>query len=460
MISSDTKFEKMTSLEMRSTVVLSALYFMRMMGFFMILPVFSLYAQHLEGTTPALIGLAIGAYGLTQAILGIPFGWMSDRIGRRPVLVFGLIIFAMGSIVAANADSIAGVILGRVIQGAGAIASVIMAFAADLIREEHRTKSMAAIGMSIGAAFMLAMVTGPIVAHWVGVRGIFWLTAGFALGGIGLLFLLPGKVATRVHRDAGAIPAQLGEVLRNPELLRLNFGIFSLHVNVTAFFVVMPLVLRDHVGIPASSHWEVYFPVMLLSVLAMVPFVIQAEKHRRMKIVFVGAIILLSIAQACFAIFYDNFYIVMFLLLLFFTAFNLLEATLPSLVAKIAPISSKGTAMGMYSTSQFLGAALGGTMGGWLYGAFGLLGVFLACAMVAFVWGMVALTMQNPRYLATQLIRLRPDCMGDIGHLVLKLTQVRGVAEAVVIAEEGVAYLKVDRKALDVDALSEFSATL
>lgn len=447
----------MTSLELRATIVLASLYFMRMMGFFMILPVFSLYAQHLEGTSPTMIGLAIGSYGITQAILGVPFGLVSDRIGRRPVIVFGLILFAIGSIVAANATSIHGVIVGRVIQGSGAIASVIMAFAADLVREEHRTKSMAAIGMSIGAAFMLAMVAGPIFAHLIGVPGIFWLTAAFAFSGIGLLFLLPGQVATRAHRDAGTIPSQLGEVLRNPELLRLNAGIFALHVNVTAFFVVIPLVLRDRVGIPAAAHWEVYLPVMILSLLAMVPFVIQAEKHRRMKSVFVGAILLLSVVQAFFAVLYSHLFFVLILLFLFFTAFNLLEATLPSLVAKIAPISSKGTAMGMYSTSQFLGAALGGSAGGWLYGAFGLLGVFLACAMVAFGWALVATTMQNPRYLSTRLVRLKSDYLTDVGHLVLKLTEIRGVAEAVIIAEEGVAYLKVDRNALDEDSLMEFS---
>ena len=448
----------MTRAELRSAASLAGIYALRMLGLFMILPVFALYADELEGTTPALAGLAIGIYGMTQALLQIPFGLVSDRIGRKPVIIFGLLVFALGSMMAATADSIQGVIAGRAMQGAGAIAAAVMALTADLIREEHRVKAMAIIGMSIGASFAAAMILGPVLNTWIGVPGIFWLTAVLALLGISVVVLLvPTPVVSRVRRDAEAIPSQFASVLRDSQLLRLDIGILSLHAILTASFVVLPLALRDQAGLPAARHWEVYLPVLLLSMPMAIPFILQAEKHRRMKQVFVGAILVIALAEFGLYRFHSDLLTIAIMLFVFYSAFNLLEAILPSLIAKMAPPDSKGTAMGFYSSSQFLGAFLGGAAGGWLHGRYGMGSVFLFCALLALVWLIFAATMKNPRYLTTRLLRVGEMDAASARLLSQKMTAVQGVAEAVVIGSDGVAYLKVDQHALDEDALTEFA---
>jgi len=334
--------------EVRSAVSMAGIYALRMLGLFMILPVFALYAGDLEGATPALAGLAIGIYGLTQALLQIPFGLVSDHIGRKPVIVFGLLVFAAGSVVAATADTMFMVIVGRALQGAGAIAAAIMALTADLIREEHRVKAMAIIGMSIGVAFALAMVLGPVLNTWIGVPGIFWLTAVLAIGGIAVVVLMvPNPAVSCVRRDAETVPAQITSVLRDSQLLRLDLGIFSLHLILTASFVVLPLALRDLAGLPADQHWLLYLPVLVLSLPMAIPFILAAEKYRRMKQVFVGAIAVIALVQAALALFHTSVLSIALLLFVFYAAFNLLEAILPSLIAKMAPPDRKGTAMGV-----------------------------------------------------------------------------------------------------------------
>lgn len=444
----------MTRAELRASLSLAGIYMLRMLGLFMILPVFSIYAHHLEGATPALIGLAISAYGLTQALLGIPYGLWSDHVGRKKVIAFGLLVFAGGSVVAAMADSIWGVILGRSIQGAGAVASVVMALAADLTREEHRTKAMALIGISIGISFAVSMVAGPVLEGVIGVKGIFWIIAGLALTGIAVLYIIvPTPVTSRFHRDAEAQPAQFGKVLNNPELLRLDFGIFSLHAILTATFVVIPLVLRDTVQLETASHWKVYMPVFLLSMFAMVPFVILAEKRRKMKAVFVSFIVIVAVANVGLLFGANNVYAIGFLLFVFFTGFNLLEATLPSMISKVAPSELKGTAMGVYSASQFFGAFVGGVCGGMIYGAFGKPDVFAFCAILALVWALVALRMASPRHLSSLLINFGNLGTDEAVALSAKLLKVPGVVEAVVLADDGVAYLKVEKDKLDKRAL-------
>lgn len=450
---------KMTPGEKRAAISLAGIFSLRMLGLFMILPVFSLYAQHLEGVTPTRVGLAIGAYGLTQAIFQIPFGMLSDRFGRKIMIAIGLLIFALGSAVAAMSTSIDGVIVGRALQGAGAIAAVVMALAADLSREEHRTKIMAVLGISIGVSFAVALVMGPILDGWIGVPGIFWLTAALALGGIVIVYgVVPRPVSSYPHRDAEPVPALFKRVLADSQLLRLNFGIMALHMMLTASFVALPLALRDEAGLPSPQHWYVYLPVLVLSVAAMVPFIIIAERQRRMKQVFLGAIVALGLSEFGLAWFHGELIGIVLMLFVFYTAFNLLEANLPSLISKMAPPESKGTAMGVYSSSQFLGAFLGGISGGWLYGAYGFRGVFLFCAIVAAVWFLVAMSMKSPRYLSSYLLKVGRVNEEEARELSARLTLVRGVAEAMVVAEEGVAYLKVDQKALDEQALRVFSA--
>jgi MFS family permease len=448
----------MTSTEKRASVSLALIYALRMLGLFMILPVFAIYAENLEDSTPLLVGVALGVYGLTQAILQIPFGIASDRLGRKRVIAFGLLIFALGSVVAATADSMWGVIYGRALQGAGAIAAAVMALAADLTREEHRVKAMAMIGASIGLSFAFSLVAGPMIDAWVGVSGIFWITAILALGGIVVLYAgVPTPVRSRFHRDAEPIPSQFKTVLKNPELIRLDIGIFVLHMVLTATFVVLPLVLRDQVNLDSARHWWVYLPVLFLAMGIMVPFIIVAEKKRRMKQIFSGAVLVLAASEMVLMMSNGSLFIVVLALLLFFIAFNVLEATLPSLIAKTSPPDIKGTAMGVYSSFQFSGAFWGGLIGGWVHGEFGNDGVFFFAMMALLLWFTIAATMKNPRYLSSYMINVGPVDEQRARKLVGEITAVRGVAEAVVIPQEGIAYLKVDNHALDKQALKRFS---
>lgn len=450
----------MTRAEWRASLSLAGIYMFRMLGLFMILPVFSIYARDLPDATPQLIGLAISAYGLAQAVLQIPFGHWSDRYGRKPLIAIGLVLFAAGSVLAAMSDSIYGIMAGRALQGAGAIAGVVMALAADLTREEHRTKAMALIGISIGLSFAVSMVAGPVLAGWVGVPGLFWIIAGLAVSSLVLLYtVVPNPLITRFHRDAQAQPAQFKTVLANAELLRLDFGIFALHLILTATFIALPLILIDRIGLATADHWRLYLPVFTLSLAAMVPFIILAEKRRKMKTVFLGFIGLVALSAVGLFIFSDTLLGVGVLLWLFFTAFNLLEATLPSMISKAAPPDLKGTAMGVYSTAQFLGAFAGGVGGGAIYGRFGPSSVFTFCAAVAALWLVIALRMKPPRHLSSLLVNVGTLPGSEATSLARHLLGVPGVAEAVVLGDDGVAYLKVEKDKLDRDRLRNLLAS-
>ena len=450
----------LSSEEKRSAYSLASIYSLRMLGLFMILPVFSLYAQDLSGSTPLLIGIAIGAYGLTQALFQIPYGYLSDRVGRKPMIILGLSIFAVGSIIAAMASDIYWVIIGRLLQGSGAVAAVLMAFAADLTREEHRLKVMAIIGMSIGFSFGIAMVLGSLLEQWIGVNGIFLLTSVLAVLAIFIvIFIVPNPVNIKHHRDTEAEPGKLIKMLKDPQLFRLDLGIFILHMVLTATFIVLPLALtQEDVGnLPVSSHWQIYLPTIFLSMILMIPFIIIAETKRKMKSVFLGAILVLVLTEICFYFFSYSALIIAVILLVFFTAFNLLEASLPSLVAKISPAENKGTAMGVYSTSQFLGAFIGGVIGGLVMDYWGLKAVYLFAVISLLSWLMIAVTMKSPRYLSNFVVKVSQAKATDIIHLTQLLTDVNGVAEAVIDIEAGEAFLKVDLHALDRDKLLDVS---
>ncbi|NIR61330.1 MAG: MFS transporter [Gammaproteobacteria bacterium] len=449
----------MTPLERRVALSLAGIYGLRMLGLFMILPVFALYGQELEHYTPFLVGMAIGAYGLTQALLQIPFGMLSDRYGRKRIIAIGLVLFAAGSVLAAVSQSIYGVIAGRALQGSGAIAAAVMALNADLTRETQRTKAMAIIGVSIGMSFALAIVLGPVLNHWIGVPGIFWITGALALLGLVVLAVAVPRPATlRRHRDTEAVPDRFREVLADGQLLRLYAGIFLLQLIMTASFVALPLALRDRAGLEPAHHWIVYLPVLAASVVGLVPLIAAAERWRRMKLVFLASVAALGLAEVGLGAYHDRLWAIVGLLVVYFTAFNVLEASLPSLVSKAAPPLAKGTAMGVYSSAQFLGAFLGGAAGGWLLGAYGLGGVFGACAAVAAAWLGLAATMRRPSHLASYLLPVGTLGEAEAQALADRLMHVPGVAEAVVVSEEGVAYLKVDNRRLDEAALREFSA--
>lgn len=385
--------DPMTSAERRAGVSLAAIFGLRMLGLFLILPVFAVHANTIPGgDNLTLVGIAIGAYGLTQAFLQIAFGAASDRFGRKPVIVVGLVIFLVGSVVAALADSIHMVIVGRVLQGAGAISAAVTALAADLTRDQHRTKIMAMIGASIGLMFALSMVAAPLLYAWVGMSGIFWLTALLAGGAI--------FVVLRVVPEAPPVPrATAGrfiDVLRDPQLMRLNFGVFALHLIQTTMWVLVPAALVASGGLPLVEHWKVYLPAVLLSFAVMVPAIIIAEKRAKMKFIFNASIILLVLVQVGLFLFGDSLTGLAVSLTLFFVAFNVLEATQPSWISKIAPPSSKGTALGVYNTLQSAGLFLGGVFGGFIAHFHGAQAVHVVCAVIALIWLLLAATMSPP----------------------------------------------------------------
>ena len=392
MASSD--IDKMSPAERRAGASLAAIFALRMLGLFLILPVFAVHAHGMPGgDNVALVGMAIGAYGLTQAFLQIPFGAASDRFGRKPVIVFGLLLFIIGSVVAAMASDVQTVVIGRVLQGAGAISAAVTALAADLTRDQHRTKVMAMIGSSIGLVFALSMVGAPLLYAWIGMPGIFALT--------GVLSLLAIFVVLRVVPAAPVVPRQPGwssfvEVLANPLLLRLNFGVFALHLMQTAMWVLLPSALVASGGLAVGEHWKIYLPTVLLSFVFMVPAIIAAEKRGRMKLVFNAAIALLLAVQLGFAFFGAGLLSLAFWLFLFFVAFNVLEATQPSLISRIAPAHAKGAALGIYNTTQSLGLFLGGALGGFLAKNAGPFAVWGVSAVLAAVWLAVGLGMKMP----------------------------------------------------------------
>ncbi len=436
--------------EFRAAVALAAVFSVRLLGLFMIYPVFAAYARNLSGANPYLIGEALGIYGLSQGLLQIPFGVLSDRLGRKVMIVFGLVLFAAGSAVAALATSIGGVIIGRALQGSGAVGAVILALVADLTVEENRTKAMALVGITIGASFMVALVAGPIAANFIGVPGIFWLMVALALVGIAITeFVVPNPRRVRVHRDAEAVPALIGAALRDRELLRLDFGIFALHAMLTASFLVMPGLLGATLNVPVRDQWVVYLPVLLVSVAVLLPAIIVAEKYRRMKGVFVGAVAALAASQLMLYFGAANLFVLLAALVVFFSAFNVMEASLPSLITKSAPAEAKGTAMGLYSSSQFLGIFVGGIVGGFAHQRGGSTGVFVVTTALALAWLLAAATMAQPSYLTTRLLPIVGGRKRDPEILAARLRQVPGVAEAVVIADENLAYLKVDSRSFD-----------
>lgn len=387
----------MTPAERRTGGVLAAIFGLRMLGLFLVLPVFTVLARELPGGDDVmLVGLALGAYGLTQAFFQIPFGMASDRWGRKPVIVAGLLLFAAGSFIAATASDIHVMIVGRVLQGAGAISAAVSALAADLTREQHRTKVMAMIGASIGLVFALSLVIAPPLAAAVGLSGLFVLTGVLALGAIVLLFsaVPPAPTFEKHERPPFSV------VLFDAKLARMNFGVFALHLMQTALWVVVPPALVA-AGLPGGEHWKIYLPAVLLSFAVMIPAIIAAERKGKMRPIYAGAVALLVIVQAGLALFGGGIWLNGVWLLLFFVAFNILEALQPSLISRLAPPAAKGAALGIYNTTQSFGLFLGGLLGGVLVKYHGPAAVHLVCAAIGIIWLMLASRVQAPQLRTT-----------------------------------------------------------
>ena len=447
----------MNALERRSTFALSSIFALRMLGLFMIIPVFSVAGQSYQGATPALIGLAVGVYGLTQAILQIPFSLLADRFSRKPLIIIGLLLFALGGAVAAMSETIYGVIIGRAIAGGGAVSAVVMALLADVTREEQRSKAMAVMGMSIGVSFMVAFSLGPWLTSLVGISGLFWVTTIMGLAAISMLLFVP-KV-TRHHKNyQQGYAAQLKQVLKMGDLNRLHVSIFALHLLLTAMFVYMPSQLIQFAGIPLSSHGLVYLPLLIISLFFAFPSIILAEKYRKMRGIFLTAIagIVLGLLVLIFG--YESKYVLLAGLGLFFIAFNVMEALLPSWLSKSAPIQSKATAMGVNSSSQFLGAFFGGMIGGQLLLLNNTSLGWSILAGIAVVWLLISFGLAQPRYLSSLVLPLPETKQTD--EWTSQLLAIRGIEEVVVMSDQQFAYVKIDKQLIDEAARQDLTQLL
>lgn len=425
---------------------IAAIFSFRMLGLFLLIPVFTLYAMNLKGATPTLMGLALGSYGLTQGLCQIPFGMLSDRFGRKPMITIGLILFACGSLLGALTDSISGMILARTLQGTGAIGSVLIALLADLTPDEQRTKAMAVIGMTIGTSFSLAMVLSPAITHRFGLSGIFYLTAFLSILGILLLnIVIPNPLKERFHSDSETNPALFRSVMSNFNLQRLNLGIFCQHFILTATFFSIPMILRDQViqG-HLTQQWHFYLPLMICAFILMIPFIIVAEKKKMMRGIFLIAVFITAFTQGLLAIYSHYWSVLCLLMLCYFIAFNFLEASLPSLISKQASPNNKGTAMGIYSTCQFLGIFAGGTIAGILYQIQGSQIIFITNAVIALLWFLIALSMKLNVNLSTLILPF-PAHHAKESIIIKELLNLSGVKEAAISREEEVAYLRIDK---------------
>lgn len=433
---------------------LSSIYALRMLGLFMLYPVLTSQSSQIVGATGMLLGLALGIYGLTQACLQIPFGFLSDRLGRKPIIIIGLLLLALGSVIAAFSNHIGGIILGRALQGAGAIGSSVTALVADLTADERRLRAMAKVGITIAISFCLAIVLGPLVNSWFGLSGIFWLTALLAIIGIAVVLgVVPTPPKVHHHQADQPVLSQFGNVLSHHELLRLDLGIFVLHAVLAAMFVGLPVALTHLANLDAEHQWFVYLPILFFAFVVMIPCVIIAESKRRMRGVFIGSIVALLISQFLLLFLHQTVGRIAILLWLFFTGFIVLEATLPSLVSKIAPLESKGTALGVYSTAQFLGIFVGGSAGGVAFHHWGLTGVFCLSTVLIALWLAVAAFMQPVRYLSTQIKSLQQVDRQYYEQLASQLRQFRGIHEVMVDGQDEELRLKIDKAEFDQEQL-------
>ena len=447
----------MNALERRSTFALSSIFALRMLGLFMIVPVFSVAGQSYQYATPALIGLAVGVYGLTQALLQIPFSLIADRFSRKPLIIIGLLLFALGGAIAAMSETIYGVIIGRAIAGGGAVSAVVMALLADVTREENRMKAMATMGMSIGVSFVIAFSLGTWLTGVMGISGLFWVTTLMGLLAIGMVFMVPKTTRHHKNFQQGYL-TQLKQVLKMKDLNRLHVSVFTLHLLLTAMFIYVPSQLINFADIPLSSHGLVYLPLLVISLFFAFPSIILAEKYRKMRGIFLTAIAGIIAGLLVMIFGFESKYVLLLGLGLFFIAFNVMEALLPSWLSKAAPIQSKATAMGVNASGQFLGAFCGGILGGQLLVLNNTSLGWSILTVIAIVWLLISFGLSQPRYLSSVIFSLPDNKQTD--EWTSQLLAIRGIEEVVVMPEQQVAYIKVDKLLIDDAARHDLTLLL
>ena len=435
--------EPLNHIERRAVSALALIFGLRMFGLFLVLPVLALYAGGLPGATPLVVGLALGVYGLTQAIFQIPFGRLSDHFGRKRLITFGLLLFALGSVVSAEAVTVPGIIVGRALQGAGAIAAVVLALLADLTREQQRIKATACVGGMIGVAFLTALMGGSVLEGWIGVPGLFYLAAFAALIVMPVLWW---GVPTPLHSGNLVYSRRRGDwssVFSNRHLLRLDFGVFVQHLSLMALFVAVPPALVDVLGLGSPDHWRVYVPVLVASVVAMLPLLLLSMRSGKSYTAFRLALSLMLISAGLLAWAAGQGWGLVGGLVIFFTGFNLLEALLPSLVSRVAPSQLKGTALGVYNTCQFAGVFVGGAVGGVIFGYFGPAGVFLLMGTLLALWWIVVLLGDVPELMNSVTVYLEDMPASQFEERIAALRQLPGVYDVTVLAGQNMVYLRV-----------------
>ncbi|MXP51374.1 MFS transporter [Pantoea sp. SoEX] len=449
------KDRKLNTTELRTSVGLGMVFSLRMLGMFMVLPVLTTYGMLLQNANKTLIGIAIGIYGLTQAIFQIPFGLMSDRIGRKPVILFGLFLLLLGSLIAANSNSIWYLIIGRACQGSGAISAAIMALLSDLTREQNLSKVTAYIGINFGITFAIAIIMSPIVTHAFGLHSLFWIISIFSLICIFIvIYLVPPEINHKVNREIDIIKGSFFKILLNYKLIKLNFSIFCLHTLLMCVLIVLPHQF-EIAGIPVSKHWKIYLTTMLIAFALVIPSMIYAEINRLVKQMFLIGIIIIITSEILLQNFLNNLWMLIIGIQLFLFAFSLMEAIIPSLVSKESPLGYKGTAMGFYSTSQFLGVAFGSSMGGWILGHFDAKTVFLYCILIAIFWLIISFNISEPPYITNTRITLSDKAL-TIADLETKIKEQPGISETLIVHEEKSLYIKIDNTITDRSKVEKF----
>lgn len=443
--------------EWRASTTLSGVYALRMLGMFLVLPVLAMYAASLPGAedNKTLVGLAMGIYGLTQALLQLPLGIASDKFGRKKTIYAGLVVFAAGSFLAAAADTLPLLVAARAIQGAGAVSAAVTALLADLTRDGVRTRAMAMIGLSIGLTFSVSLVVAPMIADVVGVRGLFLLTGILTVASIGVVaFMTPDPEFSKLHEDTQAQPARIGEVLKNRQLLNLDFGIFALHAAQMALFTALPFAMTQ-LGLEKIQHWKVYLPSTVAGLVVMVPLIIIGETRNRLKQVFILGIVCIAAAQIGLLSGMHSIWLITVYLIVYFIGFNVLEASLPSMVSKIAPSDLKGTAMGVYNTMQSVGLFAGGTAGGLLFQKYGFVGVFAFCSTLMLLWLVLAVLSPAPKPVKNLSYPVGSVWQGNQEGLYRALSELEGVEDISFSFDRQTVYIKVLQKGFDQAAAED-----